>query len=80
MIEIILLGVMVLLVILFLIFFKRFLFLIVNSIIGLFALIGFNQVFGSGVEINVWSLLITGIGGILGFGIVIALHFLGLAF
>lgn len=80
MIEIFALAVVVLVVVLILIFSRRIFLLVVNSIIGLFALIGFNQVFNTTIEINIWSLLITGIGGTLGFAIVVILHFLGLAF
>ena len=59
---------------------KKFLLLLISSVIGLFALFGFNFLFQTGVNINFWSVIITAIGGIIGFGIVIGMHFLGWAF
>jgi hypothetical protein len=54
--------------------------LAINSVIGFFALFGFNYVFGTDVQINIWSVLITVIGGVIGFAIVVVSHFLGWAF
>ena len=54
--------------------------LILNSVIGLFALIGFNHLFSSDITINFWSVIITAIGGLIGFAVVVAVHFLGIAF
>ena len=61
---------------------KRFVVLVLNSLIGLFALQGFNLLFAQNnpVVINFWSVLITAIGGIIGFAVVVAFHFLGVAF
>jgi hypothetical protein len=68
-------------IILFLfIFVKRVILFIINSIVGLLALIGFNVVFHAGIQVNIWSILITGIGGVIGFLIVLGMHFLGWAF
>jgi len=68
-------------IILFLfIFVKRIILFIINSIVGLLALIGFNVVFHAGIQINIWSVLITGIGGVIGFLIVLGMHYLGWAF
>jgi hypothetical protein len=58
---------------------KVFLF-ILNTIIGIFALIGFNSVFHANVAVNFWSVIITAIGGIIGFAIVVISHYLGWAF
>jgi hypothetical protein len=68
-------------IILFLfIFVKKVLLFIINSIVGILALIGFNVIFHAGIDINLWSVLITAIGGVVGFVIVLGCHFLGWAF
>ena len=59
---------------------KKVLILIINSVIGIFALIGFNTLFHANIVINFWSVIITAIGGIIGFIIVIGMHYLGWAF
>ena len=59
---------------------KRVFILIINSVVGIFALIGFNSIFHAGVTINFWSVIITAIGGIIGFAIVVGAHYLGWAF
>ncbi|MBC8501215.1 MAG: pro-sigmaK processing inhibitor BofA family protein [Nanoarchaeota archaeon] len=61
-------------------FFKKVIFLILNSIVGLLALFGFNSLFNAEVSINIWSVLVAGIGGSIGFVVIIILHYLGLAF
>ncbi|MAG38767.1 hypothetical protein CMO90_01640 [Candidatus Woesearchaeota archaeon] len=61
-------------------FLKRIVFFVLNSVVGLLALIGFNQFFDTTVTINVWSLVIAGIGGSIGFAIIIIIHYFGLAF
>jgi len=61
-------------------FFKKVIFLILNSIVGLLALFGFNSLFNAEVAINIWSVLVAGIGGSIGFVVIIILHYLGLAF
>lgn len=77
-----LLALIVVVLIILLIFkiFKKVFVLIINSVIGIFALIGFNTLFRAGVEINFWSVIITAIGGLVGFIIVLGMHFLGWAF
>jgi len=55
-------------------FFKKLLFFVLNSVVGLLALFGFNQLFGASIPINLWSILITGIGGVFGFFVVLILH------
>ncbi|MBN2142112.1 pro-sigmaK processing inhibitor BofA family protein [Candidatus Woesearchaeota archaeon] len=59
---------------------KSILFLVLNSVVGFFALFGFNYLFGTSVAINGWSVVITAIGGIIGFMVVVGCHFLGWAF
>ncbi|MBU1975522.1 MAG: pro-sigmaK processing inhibitor BofA family protein [Nanoarchaeota archaeon] len=76
-ITLILIGIFV--IIMFTIF-KKVLKLILNAIIGLVALFAFNAVFGTDVAVNFWSVVITALGGIVGFIVVIVLHFLGVAF
>jgi hypothetical protein len=60
-------------------FAKRFIWLAVNSLVGLFALMGWNLLF-TPVTINLWSVLLVAIFGIFGLIAVVALHFLGWAF
>jgi hypothetical protein len=68
-------------IILFLfIFVKKVLLFMINSVVGILALIGFNSVFHAGIAINIWSVLITAIGGVIGFVIVLGMHYLGWAF
>jgi hypothetical protein len=78
--EIIALVIVAVLVILFFLLVRRVIILAINSIIGIFALMGFNILFNAGVQINFWSVIITAIGGIFGFAIVLILHYLKLAF
>ncbi|MBN2051973.1 pro-sigmaK processing inhibitor BofA family protein [Candidatus Woesearchaeota archaeon] len=59
---------------------RRVVILFINSVIGLFALFGFNYLFHAGIKISFWSVIITAIGGIIGFIIVIAAHYLHIAF
>ena len=59
---------------------KKVFIFIINSVIGIFALFGFNYITNAGITINFWSVLITAIGGIVGFAIVVGMHFLGWAF
>ena len=58
---------------------KRVLILIVNSIIGFFALFAASLLLPQ-LAINLWSVLIIAIGGIIGFIAVILLHVIGVAF
>lgn len=52
----------------------------INSVVGFLALFGFNAMFDVAIKINLWSILITGVGGSIGFVVILILHFLGLAF
>jgi inhibitor of the pro-sigma K processing machinery len=54
--------------------------LIVNAVIGVVILWLLNLFLSPPVVINIWSVLISAIGGILGVIIVLLLHFLGIAF
>ena len=59
---------------------KRIFILAINTVIGIFALIGYNTLFNAGIEINFWSAIITAIGGIFGFIIVLIAHYSHIAF
>ena len=72
--------VVVLIILLLFRFVKKVFIFMINSIIGIFALIGFNYLTHTGVAINFWSVIITAIGGIIGFAIVVGCHYLGWAF
>lgn len=62
-------------------FVKRMLLFLINSLIGLFALIGWNVLFPmQAVVINIWSVLLVALFGIVGLIAVVGLHFLGVAF
>jgi len=60
--------------------FKNFFKIAINSIIGAFAFVGFNIIFGASIKITFFSVILTAIGGIFGFSLVLTLHYLGLAF
>ncbi len=53
--------------------------LILHAIVALVALWVLN-VFGLSVAINIWSVLIVTIGGLVGLALVVLLHLLGIAF
>jgi hypothetical protein len=74
-----LVAVIVIVILIYLVL-RNVILLAINSVIGFFALVGFNYVFGTDVQINIWSVLITVIGGVIGFAIVVISHFLGWAF
>ena len=57
---------------------KKALELLFNSIIGFFALWLTKTLFLPTLVINLWSVLITAIFGIVGFVIVVVLHFVGI--
>ena len=78
--ELIAFAFVALIIILLFIFVRSIVLLVVNSVIGFFALVGFNYVFNANVQINFWSILITVVGGIIGFLVVIISHYLGWAF
>ena len=54
--------------------------LIVNAVIGVVILLVLNIFLSPDIVINIWSILIAAIGGIVGVIIVVVLHFLGIAF
>lgn len=54
--------------------------LIGNAVIGVIILVILNLFVSPPVVINIWSILISAIGGIAGVIIVVVLHFLGIAF
>ena len=54
--------------------------LIGNAVIGVIILVLLNLFLSPPVVINIWSILISAIGGIAGVIIVVVLHFLGIAF
>ena len=60
--------------------FRNIVGLIVNAVIGVVILWILNLFLSPPVAINIWSVLISAIGGIAGVIIVLALHFLGIAF
>lgn len=74
------LGILVLVVFVALRVIKNVLVLVVNSILGLALLFVAKSFFGVSVSLNVWSILVTILGGILGAILVIALHLAGIAF
>ncbi|MCI0504124.1 pro-sigmaK processing inhibitor BofA family protein [Candidatus Micrarchaeota archaeon] len=61
-------------------FLKDPLLILANSIAGFIAFILVNSYFHLGIAINIWSLLAVAFGGIAGFLMVLALHFLGMGF
>jgi inhibitor of the pro-sigma K processing machinery len=54
--------------------------LIGNAVIGVVILVILNLFLSPPVVINIWSILISAIGGIAGVIIVVVFHFLGIAF
>ena len=54
--------------------------LLINSLIGFFALWLTQQLFVSTLIINIWSVLITAIFGIICYVVVLVMHFLGIWF
>ena len=62
-------------------FVKRFLIFLFNSLLGLFALMGWNVLFPSlAITINIWSVLLVALFGIVGLIFVLVFHFTGIAF
>jgi len=86
MVELIILGpvlafVFLAFVILFVVFFGRGLvWLIINSVIGLVMLLAVDLLPFVNVAINIWSVLIVALGGILGLILLVALSLLHIAF
>jgi len=54
--------------------------LLINSIIAFVILLFLNRIFGLGIPINVITILIVAIGGIIGLILILILRFLNLAF
>lgn len=54
--------------------------LAVHAVVGILALLIFNYVFNAEIAINLYSILITAVGGIIGFFTVLAVHYTGIAF
>jgi len=61
-------------------FFKDPVHIIINSVVGLVLLFLSNMFFHTGIVINIWSLAIVAIGGVVGLIMILLLHFLGIAF
>jgi len=61
-------------------FLKEPLLIIANSVVGIIAFILLNAYFHLGIAINMWSILAVAFGGIVGFLMVLVLHFLGMGF
>lgn len=78
--ELLALIVVVIIVLLLFRIIKKLFIFIISSVIGMFALFGFNYLFYADVAINFWSIIITAIGGIIGFAVVVGMHYLGWAF
>ncbi len=76
-----LIGLLVALLIVYLIyrFFKNPMYIIANSIMGIVIFFILN-LFGAGIPINLFSVGIVAIGGVLGAVLVLIIHFLGLGF
>lgn len=77
--QIITLAIIIFVFAILVVFIRKLGWLILNSIIGFFALF-FTKIFLPDVVINAWSVLITAIGGVPGYLIVIIFHLLGIAF
>lgn len=77
-----LVGLIVALVIVYLIFrfLKSPIYILANSIMGIIIFFVLNFLFGLGIPINIFSVGIVAIGGILGVLLVLLIHFLGLGF
>ncbi|MFT4261635.1 MAG: pro-sigmaK processing inhibitor BofA family protein [Candidatus Woesearchaeota archaeon] len=77
--QIITLAIIIFVFAILVVFIRKLGWLILNSIIGFFALL-FTKIFLPDLVINAWSILITAIGGVPGYLIVIIFHLLGIAF
>ncbi len=77
--ELTVLAVLVILVLIAIFVFKRLVSLAINSVIGFFALFA-AKLFLPELTINIWSVLITAVGGIIGFIAVLIMHLAGVAF
>ena len=79
MLEIVGLVIALLIVYLILRFLKDPMYIIANSIMGIIIFFVLN-LFGLGIPINIFSIGIVAIGGVVGVLLVLIFHFLGLAF
>ena len=61
-------------------FLKNPLLMILNSVLGFVALVLLNAIFGLGIVINFWSIVVVALGGLGGLIVVVLLHLLGLGF
>lgn len=77
--QIITLAIIIFVFAILVVFIRKLGWLILNRIIGFFALL-FTKIFLPDLVINAWSILITAIGGVPGYLIVIIFHLLGIAF
>ena len=59
---------------------KKLILFLINSFIGLVLLVLVNLIPGISIQVNTWSILVAGIGGIVGVIILILLSYLGIAF
>jgi len=59
---------------------KRIIILLINSFLGLIALVLLNYLAIINIEINIWSVLIAALGGLPGIILLILLDVLGIAF
>lgn len=82
--ELIILAIVLLIIYIIFKIVKNVIWLIINSVIGFFALFGLNFILSifslSTIKINFWSIIITAIGGIIGLIAITITHFLGIAF
>jgi hypothetical protein len=76
-----LIGLLIALVIVYLIFsfLKNPMYILANSIMGILVFV-FLNLLGAGIPIDIFSVGIVAIGGILGLVLVLLVHFLGLGF
>jgi len=78
--ELLMLLVVISIIIVIFMVLKNVFILILNSVIGFFALYAVQAWVMPSLEINFWSVMITAIGGIIGFIVVVGSHLLGWAF
>jgi hypothetical protein len=59
---------------------KEVIVLLANSIAGIIILFLLNIIFGLGIPINIFTLGIVALAGVVGLIVILVLHFLGIAF
>jgi len=72
--------IVILLIVLLFYLIKNAIVLVINSVVGFFALYGVNLFLSDPIPINFWSIIIVAIGGVFGLIIELILHFLGWGF